>query len=259
MAKIEITEASDALKDQIRAAFGDQKLSAQLNLLAALASTVYGRSLLETANAAGLRTLAGLVIGTDVLAPDGDGSALTGVTHTDLTLFVKEADGNVFGAYVEGELTGSVVPAGLSHASIGRGVTSIGEEAFVGNDLTSATIPDSVTSIGNLAFAANNLTSVTIPDSVTSIGNEAFAGNNLTSVTIPDSVTSIGIEAFGSNDSLAEVICLIPKALIDGAGNIFKFTSSPLTIRARADDSTWTEGTGLSIGGNSNVTVVKDH
>ena len=63
-----------------------------------------------------------------------------------------------------------------SHVDIPDGVTSIGDEAFLGRDsLTSITIPDGVTSIGDRAFlGCVSLTSITIPDGVTSIGDGAF-------------------------------------------------------------------------------------
>lgn len=81
---------------------------------------------------------------------------------------------------------------------IPEGVTSIGDFAFYGKDITSVTIPDSVTSIGDEAFCnCGNLTSVIIPDSVTSIGRQAFSEcGSLTNIAIPDSITYIGSEAF---------------------------------------------------------------
>lgn len=74
----------------------------------------------------------------------------------------------------------------LTSATIGNGVTSIGENMFYYcTSLSSVTIPNSVTSIGKDAFyKCSFLTSVTIPDSVTNIGNSAFYGcNRLTSIT----------------------------------------------------------------------------
>src|SRR5574344_1831950 len=63
----------------------------------------------------------------------------------------------------------------------------------------------SVTSIGDYAFSGSDLTSVTIPSSVTSIGTEAFQGSGLTSVTIPSSVTSIGAGAFAKCAGLTSI------------------------------------------------------
>jgi hypothetical protein len=76
-------------------------------------------------------------------------------------------------------------------------------------------------------------------------------------VTIPDSVTSIGSNAFRNNTTLASVSCFATRTAFVGS-NAFTNTASPLTIRARAADVTWTAGTGLSFQGNTNVTVIKD-
>ena len=87
----------------------------------------------------------------------------------------------------------------------GVDVTSIGNRAFDGNDLTEVIIPNSVKSIGQSAFDENKLTEVIIPNSVTSIGENAFYDNELTEVIIPNSVKIIGGGAFRIN-KLAEVI-----------------------------------------------------
>jgi len=89
---------------------------------------------------------------------------------------------------------------------IPNSVTTIGESAFVDNQLTSVTIPDSVTTIGRSAFYDNQLTSVTIPDSVTTIGYRAFYNNQLTSVKLSTSLEEIGIFVFGSNPNLTTII-----------------------------------------------------
>lgn len=65
-------------------ALGAQPLDADLTAIAALTTTSYGRSVLAVADAAALRTYAGLVIGTNVLAPSGDGSALTSLNGSNI-------------------------------------------------------------------------------------------------------------------------------------------------------------------------------
>lgn len=89
-----------------------------------------------------------------------------------------------------------------SNVVIPNTVTTIGNWAFVSNQLKSVTIPSSVTTIGEFAFYLCQLTSVTIPNTVTSISGWAFYNNQLTNVTIPNSVIFVGNQAFGYNKIL---------------------------------------------------------
>ena len=76
-----------------------------------------------------------------------------------------------------------------------------------GIEIKDLVIPNGVTSIGQYAFYdCTSLTSVTIGNSVTSIGQTAFRGcTSLTSVTIGNSITEIGGSAFNGCTSLKEV------------------------------------------------------
>jgi hypothetical protein len=106
-----------------------------------------------------------------------------------------------------------IIPSTIS----GEEVTSIGNNAFYDNNLTSVTIFSSVTSIGNQAFSSNQLISVTIPNSVTYIGGRAFTSNRLTSVTIPNSVLTIGSHAFRYNQLTSFIL---PSPGITGAWDV---------------------------------------
>ena len=95
----------------------------------------------------------------------------------------------------------------LQAVRIGKGVTSIGNSAFIScYSLASVTIPDSVTSISGYAFnLCYSLASINIPDGVTSIDDNTFEGcYSLASVTISDGVTSIGSYAFKDCCGMAE-------------------------------------------------------
>ena len=124
---------------------------------------------------------------------------------------------------------------GLTSIDIPESVTTIGNGAFYDCDgLTSIDIPESVTSIGDYAFAyCSSLTSVTIGitigNSVTSIGESAFRGcSSLTSVTIGNSVTSIGAEAFSFCSSLTSID--IPNSVTSIGDYAFAYCSSLTSI-----------------------------
>lgn len=77
-----------------------QPLDADLTAIAALTTTPFGRSVLETGNAAALRTLAGLVIGTNVAAQSGAWAAYT-PTWTAAGTAPALGDGTLTGAFVQ--------------------------------------------------------------------------------------------------------------------------------------------------------------
>jgi hypothetical protein len=139
-------------------------------------------------------------------------------------------------------------------------VTYIGPSTFQDcTSLPSITIPNSVTNIDYYAFSGcSALSSVTIPNSVTSIADYAFENcTNLTTFTFGSGVTSIGSYVFQGCTSLATVLCYVAQSAFTGS-NAFYGTASPLTIRARSTDASWTAGTGLTFQGNANVTVIKN-
>ena len=88
----------------------------------------------------------------------------------------------------------------LTNLTIPNSVTNIGMSTFSDNLLTSVIIPSSVISIGEAAFEGNILESISLPNSMTNIGPYAFSNNYLTSVNVPSSVASIGLSAFNKND-----------------------------------------------------------
>jgi len=108
-------------------------------------------------------------------------------------------------------------PNEFNKVEICDGVTSIGDEAFIGcGKLTSMTIPYSVKSIGNQAFTnCSGLTNLIIPNSVNSIGNQAFVGcGGLKTVVIGSGVTYIDNFAFWLCNNVTDVYCYAdPKKL----------------------------------------------
>ena len=120
-------------------------------------------------------------------------------------------------------LIGTPLPDGLGITSvvIPSTVKSIGDRAFVNNQLTEVVIPSSVTSIGDSAFFNNQLVSLTISGSV---GGSAFGNNKLTTLTLLDGVVSIDLGAFSGNQ-LTEVV--IPSSVTSiGRGAFSKSGSS---------------------------------
>ena len=98
----------------------------------------------------------------------------------------------------------------ITKIDIPNTVTSIGEGAFVFNDLQELYLPDSVKTIGTAAFSENNISKLRLSENLTKLGEEkiimnsgwqgVFSGNKLTEVTIPESLTVIANFSFYNNN-----------------------------------------------------------
>lgn len=112
-----------------------QALDADLTAIAALTTTSYGRSLLTQANAAAAQSTLGLVIGTNVLAPTGNGSGLTSLTAGNLSGQIPSA--NVSNAMANTGLAAMLprTTAALARIASGSGrgrILMIGDSTTVG-------------------------------------------------------------------------------------------------------------------------------
>ena len=74
--------------------------------------------------------------------------------------------------------------SGLTAATIGVGVTSVGDRAFADTKIAEANMA-TLTRIGSSAFENTLLTEAKFSDSLTSIGDNAFAGTGITKIVIP--------------------------------------------------------------------------
>lgn len=79
---------------------------------------------------------------------------------------------------------------------------------YIDDGMTHISIPRGITAIGDCAFRdCTNLIAINIPNSVTTIGAGAFAGcYNLTFLSIPKTVTHIGNGAFSNCEAIEALI-----------------------------------------------------
>lgn len=107
---------------------------------------------------------------------------------------------------------------------IGNGATSIGNNAFRGNEAYSISIPASVTAIGDDAFReCKNIMSVTIPEGVAKTGERAFQScGNLRDITFPASIEQIGAGAFFQCQELKSAVFLPGEKLVQIGNNMFQ-------------------------------------
>jgi hypothetical protein len=151
----------------------------------------------------------------------------------------------------------------------------------ISNDIDSMIIGSSCTSISKQAFDSSSLSKIIIPSTVTTIGEESFSycsfdsnGLNLTeglltietfaffqvtypdqSIDIPSTVIEIGSSAFSSSN-ITNLNCYVEFDVINSSNSLS--ASNVTTIHVRSTDSTWTAGSGQTIGGKTGITVIKD-
>lgn len=108
---------------------------------------------------------------------------------------------------------------GIKTLTVGEGVTTIGNHAFVHTVSEVTKLPSTLKSIGETAFLNCPLQEIVIPDGVETIGSRAFgACSILEYVTIGKSVTSIGEFAFGDCRGLRSIVLPAGLTMIgDGA------------------------------------------
>lgn len=96
----------------------------------------------------------------------------------------------------------------INKVVIGEGVTSVGDEAFqYCNVISEVEFPSTLKTIGEAAFVGNQLRELNLPTGLESIGDYAFELSwYLESVTLPDGLKSIGYGAFGSAVELNKAI-----------------------------------------------------
>ena len=132
----------------------------------------------------------------DIEAVNNDGVTIYYVWTNNNTELEVSFKGDSWRSYA---YTGIVaIPESVTYNGTSFPVTSIGNNAFKYNSVTSVTIPNTVTTIDEGAFlGCRSLTSVNIPNSVTAIGKKVFSGcQRLTNINIPNSVTTIGESIF---------------------------------------------------------------
>lgn len=201
-------------------------------------SLAFGRSLLNTANAASAQTLLALVPGTNVLAPNGNGSSLTGLTSTQVglgsvtndaqtkaaivpntvpstgQLLVGNAGGTAFGVVsASGDATisstGAITLANSSGTRSNLGLGSMATQAASSVVITGG----SVSGITDLAVADGGTGASDGPTACANLGAQVASGN-LTATITTNTPSNLASGVLMSNGTDVDVLATTTTARV---------------------------------------------
>ena len=140
--------------------------------------------------------------------------------------------------------------AGIDELHLEPGLEYIGSNCFYGNGnlINNLILPDGLKEIASIAFASTGISYLKIPPSVNKLNfsEPGWAGGGHQG-------------SFAAMYYLTRVDCYVTKNIIDmNEGSCFADCDSLTEIHVRSTDSTWTAGSGQTIGGISGITVIKD-
>lgn len=123
----------------------------------------------------------------------------------------------------EGDSSEITIPDTVTNGSTTYNVTAIGDEAFMGSDVTGVDFSNAthLTSIGDRAFFGLDIAEVVLPASLTSLGDDAFSGNDaVETVEIPARLSTYS-HSFANCSSLESIT-------VAGGNNHFSSSSGVL-------------------------------
>lgn len=121
-------------------------------------------------------------------------------------------------------------------------LASIGNWAYVGNNITGATLAPALKTLGQGAFMYDNtLASVTLPATLEGIDDYTFAGTGALETVNMGNVTTIGNYAFYSDDAIQELtipeqVTFIGTQAMAGMTGLKKLFANPTTVPALGEN-----------------------
>jgi hypothetical protein len=224
-----------------------QPLDSDLTAIAALSTTSYGRSVLEAANAAALRTLAGTVIGTDVQGYDAELAAIAGLTSAAdrLPYFTGSGTASLATFTAAGRALVDDADAAAQRTTLG-----LGTSATVDTGTTSGTIPllstGGVLPIARLATGTPDGTKFVRDDGTLAApsGGSGTAKKGIKAVRTAGNVT-VGSTSWTAVDTALDLVVAAVAGdviVLSLSGRTITSTVNPILL----DMHTWVSGAGVN-------------